>query len=150
MRYVNEQIWEIGLDVPQASYPKTPVSYYFLLRNPDGSTREDFGNDRKLDFAALGGRDTIIIDSWNDLEKVENVFFTEPFRKVLAKIEQGEPKPKALGGTTHTFHVKAPLLPAGQTVCLLGQAMRLEIGIRTILCCCGTTRRPEASAPKSI
>ncbi len=125
MRYVNEQIWEIGLDVPQASYPKTPVSYYFLLRNPDGSTREDFGNDRKLDFAALGGRDTIIIDSWNDLEKVENVFFTEPFRKVLAKIEQGEPKPKALGGTTHTFHVKAPLLPAGQTVCLLGQGNAL-------------------------
>ena len=121
MRYVNEQTWEIALNVPPASYPKTPVSYYFLVRNTGGSTREDFGNDRKLDFAALGGKDTVILDSWNDLETVENVFFTEPFRKVLAKIEPQQPKPKALAGAAHTFQVKSPLLPAGQTVCLLGQ-----------------------------
>ena len=51
LRYVNEEFWEVALDLPDTPRPNAPVSYYFLLRNPDGSVIEDFGGDRKLDLA---------------------------------------------------------------------------------------------------
>ena len=42
LRYVNEELWEMALDLPDTPRPKTPVSYYFLLRNADGSVRGRF------------------------------------------------------------------------------------------------------------
>lgn len=125
LRYVNKEMWEVTVDLPDPPLAKVPVSYYFLLRNPDGSTVEDFGRDRELDFARLGRGHTVIIDSWNDLGTVENVFFTEPFRKVLLRGEQEEVHVKSPGKVTHLFNVKAPLLPKGQTVCLLGNTRAL-------------------------
>ncbi len=87
---------------------------------------EDFGGDRRLDLARLAGGDTVVIDSWNDLSTVENVFFTEPFRNVLLREENEKVVRKPSDGTTHTFNVKAPLLPKGQTLCLLGSANALS------------------------
>jgi 4-alpha-glucanotransferase len=122
LRYVNEEMWELLLDLPDSSRPKAPVSYYFLLRNPDGSEEEDFGGDRTLDFARLGRGHTVIIDSWNDLGTVENVLFTEPFKKVLLREEKEAVRAQSPVRASHSFNVKAPLLPKGQTVCLLGSA----------------------------
>jgi 4-alpha-glucanotransferase len=122
LRYVNDEFWEAALDLPDAGRPKTPVSYYFLLRNPDGSVAEDFGADRALDLARLGGGRTVVIDSWNDLGAVENVFFTEPFKNVLLRTEKEAVSGERPGSATHWFNVKAPLLPKGQTLCLLGSA----------------------------
>jgi 4-alpha-glucanotransferase len=122
LRYVNEEMWEVLIELPDTSRPKAPMSYYFLLRNPDGSEKEDFGGDRTLDFARLGRGHTVIIDSWNDLSTVENVFFTEPFKKVLLREEKETVNGQAPVRATHSFSVKAPLLLKGQTVCLLGSA----------------------------
>jgi 4-alpha-glucanotransferase len=125
LRYVNQEFWEIVLDLPDAPASQSPVSYYFLVQSPDGSVLEDFGGDRKLDLAALGRGHTVIIDSWNDLGTVENVFFTEPFKKVLLRTEEVANQVKPPINATHSFNVKAPLLPKGQTVCLLGSAAAL-------------------------
>ena len=99
-----------------------PVRYYFLLHNPDGSLVEDFGGDRKLDLAFLGRGHTVILDSWNDLGAIENVYFTEPFQDVLLKMENDAVSVMTPASATHSFSVKAPLLPKGQTICLLGTA----------------------------
>src|SRR5580658_474281 len=72
LRYVNEELWEVALDLQDTEGPDTPVSYYFILRNPDGSVVEDFGVDRKLDLAQMVDSHTVIMDSWNDLGTVEN------------------------------------------------------------------------------
>ncbi len=122
MRYLNEEFWEATLDGPDTGLPKTPLSYYFLLRNPDGSVVEDFGGDRNLDFSRQSASHTVVIDSWNELGTVENVFFTEPFRNILLRRKSGEIDAEPPGRDTHEFNVKAPLLPDGQTVCLLGSA----------------------------
>ena len=95
------------------------------MRDPDGSVTEDFGGDRKLDLATLARGHTLIIDSWNDLGAVENIFFTEPFKKVLLRTEEKGVRAEPLVNATHGFHVKAPLLPKGQTICLLGGALPL-------------------------
>ncbi len=122
LTYVNEELWEVTLELPDTGLPKTPVSYYFLLRNPDGSLVEDFGSDRKLKLAGLGRGHTVILDSWNDLGAVENVFFTEPFKNVLLRTENEMVSGMPPASATHSFSVKAPLLPKGQTICLLGTA----------------------------
>jgi 4-alpha-glucanotransferase len=120
MRFVNEDCWELALDLLEARRPTAPVSYYFRLRQPDGSVIEDFGGDRKLDLAGLARGHTIIMDSWNDLGTVENVFSTEPFKKVLLRSGKQALSAQPPVRATHSFHVKAPLLAKGQTVCLLG------------------------------
>ena len=125
MSCLNEEFWETTLDVLEKSRPKSPVSYYFLLRSSDGSVLEDFGGDRRLDFDALPRGQTLIIDSWNDLGAVENVYFTEPFEKVLLHPGTGAPKNSKSASFTHAFHVKAPLLPQRQTLCLLGNEVAL-------------------------
>ena len=124
LRYVNEEWWEVALELPDTP-PKAPVSYYFLLRNPDGSWVEDFGGDRKLNLAGLPRGHTLILDSWNDLGAVENIFFTEPFVQVLLPMEPEAVRARPPAGATHWFNVKAPLLPKGQTICLLGGAATL-------------------------
>jgi 4-alpha-glucanotransferase len=125
LRHVNEEFWEVALDLPETPRPKAPVSYYFLLRHPDGSVTEDFGGDRKLDLASLARGHTVIIDSWNDLGAVGNIFFTEAFRHVLLRTEKEAVRAKPPVHATHGFHVKAPLLPKGQTICLLGSVPTL-------------------------
>jgi 4-alpha-glucanotransferase len=125
LRYVNEEFWEVALDLPDTGRPKSLVSYYFLLRQPDGSVLEDFGRDRKLDLAGLPRGHTLIIESWNDLGAVENVFFTEPFQHVLLRTKPEAVRVEPPVGATHWFQVKAPLLPQGQIICLLGGAPAL-------------------------
>src|SRR5665213_3418858 len=105
LRYVNDEFWEVTLDLPDAPASQSPVSYYFLVRQPDGSVLEDFGGDRKLDLAALGRGYTVIIDSWNDLGTVENVFFTEPFKKILLRTEEAANQAKSPVNATHSFNV---------------------------------------------
>src|SRR5271163_3294264 len=74
LRYVNEEFWEATLDLPDTRRPKTPVNYYFILRDVNGSVLEDFGGDRKLDLAGLPRGHTVILDSWNDPGAVGNIF----------------------------------------------------------------------------
>ncbi len=125
LSYVNEEFWEVTLDLPDSRLPKAPANYYFLLRDQDGSVIEDFGGDRKLNLAGLPRSHTVVLDSWNDLGAVENVFFTEPFKDVLLRTEKEPVSAKPPAGATHSFNVKAPLLPPGQTICLLGSAPAL-------------------------
>ncbi|HEV7925710.1 MAG TPA: 4-alpha-glucanotransferase [Verrucomicrobiae bacterium] len=120
LRYVNEEFWEVALDLPETPRPEEPVSYYFLMRDPDASVTEDFGGDRKLDLATLGRGHNLVIDSWNDLGTVENIFSTEPFKKVLLPAAEESVRVNPPVSATHSFRVKAPLLPKGQTICLLG------------------------------
>jgi 4-alpha-glucanotransferase len=122
MHYLNEQFWEMFLDLPDAERPKSPLSYFFFVRNPDGSVVEDFGGGRKLNLGRLVSNHIVIIDSWNDLGTVENVFFTEPFQKVLLASDEGAERERTTTNITHTFQVNAPLLPRNQTLCLLGSA----------------------------
>jgi 4-alpha-glucanotransferase len=125
LRYLNEEFWEVTLDLPDTGRPETPVSYYFLVRQPDGSVQEDFGGDRKLNLASLPAGHSVIIDSWNDLGAVENIFSSEPFKDVLLRTEKEDAGTTPSVRGTHEFHVKAPRLPEGQTICLLGNSPAL-------------------------
>ncbi len=124
LRYVDHETWEVTL--PATEYPATvPLNYSYTLRQPDGTSLADWGRNRSLLAAEFPGEHLLVLDTWNHPGFVENVFYTEPFKKVLlSQPPVRVPRPPANAGT-HTFRVKAPLLAPGQTLCLLGEGAAL-------------------------
>ena len=136
LRYLNTEFWEATLDLPRAQIPASLVNYYFFVRDIDGSVIEDCGAGRELDFAALPRGHSIIIDSWNDPGAIENIFSAEPFKAVLLRTDEKPAPANPAAQGSHWFNVKAPFLPNGQTVCLLGGAGPLGNWVRPRRCCC--------------
>jgi 4-alpha-glucanotransferase len=116
------RIWEVTLDLPDTRRPKRRS--VIISFAPSGWLRDGRFRRRPKTRSGRPGRGhTVVIDSWNDLGAVENVFSTEPFKNVLLRTEgEAEASAKPPGRATHSFNVKAPLLPKGQTICLLGSA----------------------------
>jgi 4-alpha-glucanotransferase len=118
LQFLNNESWQVSLDWPSSTNER--ISYDYVLKNVDGSVIQDWGRDRALALGEFGGSELLVIDSWNDAGAVENVFYTEPFQKVLLAQNFSEVSASKVPEATHTFRVKAPLLGKGQTVCLCG------------------------------
>ncbi|MEJ0089504.1 MAG: 4-alpha-glucanotransferase [Limisphaerales bacterium] len=125
LQYLNAEFWQATVQFSDNATPATAIIYNYLLRNADGSTIQDWGNDRAVNRGSLKSDELLIIDSWNHAGAVENAFYTEPFKKVLLPANHSEVTAKATPGATHTFKVKAPLLLKGQTLCLIGNCAAL-------------------------
>ena len=123
--YLNDQCWRVHIVIPHEVVPDAEITYHYILRQPDGTTVEDWGHGRVLNPSSFSTNEVLIFDAWNNAGSYENAFYTEPFREVLLRPRQAEfrlPRPSAI---THTFKVKAPLLEKDQTLCLLGSAAGL-------------------------
>jgi len=125
LQYFNAEFWQTTLNLTAGTIPDTAIAYNYILRNADGSTVQDWGSDRVINPASLRQDEILIIDSWNDAGAVENAFYTEPFQKVLLQPNRTEVRILPTPGASHTFKVKAPLLPKGQTLCLIGSCASL-------------------------
>jgi 4-alpha-glucanotransferase len=126
LQYLNAQFWQVTFITPRSALPNEDLVYRYLLRNPDGTVIEDWGNERFLNFAAFDTAEEVVcIDTWNPPGQYENAFYTEPFKEVLLKQNHTELRLAATLNATHAFRVKAPLLSQGQTVCLLGNVPEL-------------------------
>ena len=118
LQFFNDEFWEVSLTWPPSANER--IRYDYLLRKEDGSIAQDWGRDRALAPSEFGGDELLVIDSWNDAGATDNVFYTEPFQKVLLARDFTEVRAPAPLEVTHVFHVKTPLLPKGQTLCLCG------------------------------
>ncbi len=125
LHYLNDQLWQMTLELPKPAVPDADITYRYLLRNPDGSTVEDWGADRLINPARFDAEEILLVDSWNQPGYVENTFYTEPFKRVLLKPNHTEAPFIPAPNPSHTFRVKAPLLLTGETVCLLGDGPAL-------------------------
>jgi 4-alpha-glucanotransferase len=120
LQYFNAEFWQATLNLPAGQIPDAAITYNYILRNADGSTVQDWGSDRVINPASFKSEEVLIIDSWNPAGAIENVFYTEPFKKVLLQPNHTEVHILPAPGASHTFKIKAPLLPKGQTLCLIG------------------------------
>jgi len=120
LQYLNADFWQTTLQFPDEAIPDAAIVYNYVLRNADGSTVQDWGDDRSINPSSFKQDEILIIDSWNHAGAVENAFYTEPFKKVLLQSNHTEIRILAAPGATHTFKVKVPLLLKGQTLCLTG------------------------------
>ena len=115
--YVNQQFWQ--LDVPVAfKAGLNKLHYRYLLKGEDGQWVAEWGNDRNL--SAEKDQDLVLVDTWNYAGSYENAFYTAPFSQVLFKRKSLKQSKQDGVQASHVFRAKAPLLKAGQTLCLLG------------------------------
>ncbi len=108
-----------------------------ILSRKARNNRSRRGNEpeQDQDSASLPPRphleEVVMVDPWNSAGRIENVFSTEPFVDVLLRSdgESGDQEVEHKDESrrmeqpiraTHAFRVKAPLLPQGQIICLLG------------------------------
>ena len=125
LQYLDSESWQATFPWPEGASAGTAVTYNYILRNDDGATVQDWGNDRVINPSSFNRSEVLIVDSWNPAGAVENAFYTEPFKTVLLKPDQSELRLPIQPGATHTFKIKAPLLTKGQTLCLLGNTTAL-------------------------
>ncbi len=125
LQYADGEFWQATVEFPLSADGKTEITYHYILRNADGSRVHDWGQDRTIDLSEWQGSEVLIIDAWNDTGYVENTFYTEPFKEVLLRANRTEISTSAPARVTHTFRVKTPLLPKGQSLCVLGSGAAL-------------------------
>ena len=125
LQYLNETLWHLTIEFLGGAVPNANIVYNYVLRNPDGSSICDWGNDRIVNPAGLRCEQVLLVDSWNHAGFYENAFYTEPFQQVLLKGNRTVLHAPAPAEFTHTFKAKAPLLTKGQTLCLVGRGKAL-------------------------
>jgi 4-alpha-glucanotransferase len=126
LQYLDLETWQVTFIIPQGAVPNADITYHYFLREADGTILPDWGDDRVVNFSSILAKEVLIIDAWNPPGFYENVFYTEPFRRVLLTANHTEVRVPSPDRVTHTFQAKAPLLEKGQTLCLLGSASALS------------------------
>lgn len=127
MEYVNESFWHGSLEINPGDYPEG-LAYTYELHTADGLAKPETNPGRHLQNADFQNGATVY-DYFNPPGLLENVFTTQPFRPLETVSSDGFPPAKTSAGekpATHIFRVKAPLLPAGEMICLLGHGNALR------------------------
>ncbi len=122
--YLNNDYWVLHLEM-DASISNDKIVYHYLIQNADGTKSFEAGNDKTIHLNGIEKAELVIIDSWNFTGYKENTFYTAPFINVLLKQPIGHKKLYTDESATHIFRVKAPILEANQTICILGESKLL-------------------------
>ncbi len=124
LQYLNEELWHGSLvfDEPLTG----SIRYHYMLKNTDGTTVMEWGDDRKICLHETGIEEIQVIDTWNHAGAYENVFFTSPFRQILLKHPPADGHSTGEQFITHVFKVKAPLLKKDEILCLTGSGKALK------------------------
>ena len=117
MQYLTDEFWTVSIDL--GSDFEKELQYNYLLKNEQGETVMEWGNDRVVEVMKLNVEELTLIDTWNHAGEFENAFFTQPFQEVLLPKYKAA-KPKSLKGVTHIFKIKAPLLTADEVLFICG------------------------------
>ena len=117
MEFLNEAFWHASVEVDAKAIPA--LHYRYLFTNELGETITEAERHRNVMLQKVTASRIVVIDTWNDAGFVENAFYTAPFKEVLLPKAKAV-KSKKVSAYSHIFKVKAPLLQASETVCLLG------------------------------
>jgi len=126
LQYLNEEFWQTTINVTAGKDHPGAIPYHYFVRETDGSLTSDWGADRGIDPSGLTQDEVLLIDSWNYEGFYENAFYTKPFQGVLLPQNHARLKTTAPDVVTHVLKVKAPLLAANETVCLVGDGLALR------------------------
>ncbi len=121
LQYLNEEFWQTTVDLPVTASSNAAITYNYFVRESNGALTHDWGTDKIIHPAAFMRDEVLIVDSWNYAGFYENAFYTKPFKKVLLPARHITVHAAVPPTVTHLFKVKAPLLTAEQTLCLVGE-----------------------------
>ena len=120
LSYLDKESWYGTIQVKDTKEP-VKLRYRYLLREEGSVDVLDAENDRIIDISVSSANEVTVIDTWNAEGDFENIFYTKPFRDVLLSRERTIPALKEPRSCTHQFKVKAPLVNAGEWVCITGE-----------------------------
>ena len=81
LNYFNSDLWNGSIEVDPSLIGRISYSYVFI--GTDGEIVFEGGQPRLIDVSKTGIENIEITDSWNYAGEYENVFYTDPFQKVL-------------------------------------------------------------------
>ncbi|MEO6684038.1 MAG: 4-alpha-glucanotransferase [Ginsengibacter sp.] len=129
MTYYNDEFWHAIIEFPGSKTQDQKTSekliYRYVLRDLSGINVFEGEADRYLNLNLIEKESVSVIDTWNSAGEVNNVFFTKAFGEVLLP-DHSLVKPVEVKDYTHEFRVKAPLLPPGQAIVLVGSTPNLK------------------------
>ena len=125
LQYFNDEFWYGKVEITEADFSTIDIEYRYILKDVDGSTVLEWGNDRVIELSKAGSNEIILIDTWNHAGEIENAFFTKAFQDVLLKTKSPSAKSISAKSITHEFKVKAPLLRENEVVCVAGSGVQL-------------------------
>lgn len=123
LKYLNKEFWEGEIELDPADAVK--IQYQYILLQENGISIMEWNDRKQVDISKSGVEEIQIFDTWCDTGRYENVFYTDPFQKVLLKENQTHSKIKSPKTFTHIFKVKAPLLNKNEVLCLSGNSTAL-------------------------
>jgi 4-alpha-glucanotransferase len=120
MVYKDEANWTASITLE--SLPTLPINYYYFVVSSDGTKKY---NAIKLSISVDNPKkDTVCFDYWCSQAYDFTTLFTQPFSKIFLQNTQKSTKSVAKD-TTHTFRVKAPQLKPFETVCIIGNSLKI-------------------------
>jgi 4-alpha-glucanotransferase len=83
LQYLNNEYWHVEIETDAAAPAK--IHYKYILTNEDGFRIIEWGDDKTIDLGKSGVEEIELHDTWNHAGEFENVFYADPFQKVLLK-----------------------------------------------------------------
>ncbi len=117
MQYLTDEFWTVSIELGKEF--ENELQYNYILKNENGETVMEWGNDRVIDVMKLNVDELTSIDTWNHAGEFENAFYTQPFQEVLLPKSHAA-KPKSAKLITHIFKIKAPLLKEDEVLFVCG------------------------------
>lgn len=118
MNFYDNDHWELTIDVDPNDFVK--ISYQYQLKSEDGNLIYEGGRPRVIDLGKSGVERIRVADTWLHAGEFQNVFYADPYQKILLKDNETAVKVKSPKNFNHIFRVKAPLLEKNEVVCLVG------------------------------
>jgi 4-alpha-glucanotransferase len=100
MQYLTDEFWTVSIDLGKDF--ENDLKYNYILKNENGETVVEWGNDRVVDVMKLNVDELTLIDTWNHAGAFENAFYTQPFTNVLLR-KHKKVKAKPPKTITHIF-----------------------------------------------
>ncbi len=119
LTYFNSEFWTGIIEIDPTD-PLPVLQYKYLLKNADGFTVQEWGDDRKCDLKKAACDDLQFVDVWNHAGEFENAFYSNPFQEVLLKENETRQKIKSPKAYNFIFKAKAPLLSKNEVLCVSG------------------------------
>ncbi|MFM7839417.1 MAG: carbohydrate-binding module family 20 domain-containing protein, partial [Chitinophagaceae bacterium] len=98
LEYYNAEFWTLTLDLGK----KLPLEFYYtyFLKYADGHVVQD-GEQRVISLSEYAADTLRVIDTWNHAGAIENIFYTDPFQKVLLPQASTTTSKKGPKNSTH-------------------------------------------------
>ena len=118
MTFLNHEFWHASIEIMPSDM--ATLHYQYVFTTEKGEQVKEGEKNRFIELNTSSKEHVTVIDTWNHAGEFENAFYTTPFKDIFLK--RKHVKYKKAKEYTHIFKVKAPLLSAEESICMVDEA----------------------------